>query len=65
MNCIQIGLLEGKKREWRAHNMSMFLDQVTIDVKAGKGGEGWLHLEEKNTFPMADQPVGMAAAVVM
>ncbi len=36
MNCIQIGLLEGKKREWRAHNMSMFLDQVTIDVKAGK-----------------------------
>ena len=45
--------------------MSMFLDQVTIDVKAGKGGDGMVAFRRENTFPMADQPVGMAAAVVM
>ncbi len=32
--------------------MSMFLDQVTIDVKAGKGGDGMVAFRAKNMYLM-------------
>ena len=43
--------------------MSMFLDQVTIDVKAGKGGDGMVASVEKNMYQTGVPLVVMAVAV--
>ena len=43
----------------------MFIDQVTITVQAGNGGDGCSSFRREKYIPLGDQMEGMAAEVEM
>lgn len=45
--------------------MSMFLDQVTIDVKAGKGGDGMVAFRRENMYLTVVLQVAMVVKAAM
>jgi GTP-binding protein len=40
------------RREGFAYNVSMFIDQVEIQVKSGKGGDGMMHFRREKFIPL-------------
>lgn len=45
----------------RAGHKKMFVDQVTVEVRAGKGGDGAVASVTKNSFRSVAHPVVMVA----